>query len=353
MTNTSRSFKLLIIGVLLIFASLIPYYYGLHQVKEAAVIRAAIDIGSGATKLKVAVVDLENQKILKTLVDEQRAVSYQQAILEGDEMRFDEELMRQGIDAIQELKKIAMENQAEKVIGIATAAFRKAENGEDYVKRITEETGVEIAIIDQELEGELGFLAVDAAEGADENKMVVWDIGGGSLQLTMLGPERDIKIYRGQEASIPFRNYVIENIQGADRKTVKTPNPMTIDEMDRAEQHARRVAQSVDQIFKDKLIQPKTKVYGIGSIFSRGIEPLVVKNPFTALQLKDVVVSLAGKTDEELGGGDFVNVLLTNSLLVIGFMQELGINEVHVVDVNIADGAFFYTPFWTQQEAAK
>jgi len=351
MPDTSRSFKLFIIGVLLIFASLIPYYWGLHQVQTKTVIRAALDIGSGATKLRVAEIDLNENKIVRTLVDEQRTVSYQHALSQSGEMRFDEKTMQKGIQSILELKKLAMENQAQKVIGIATAAFRKAVNGEEFIQRINEETGVPVTIVDQEMEGELGFLAVEASIPVDENTMVVWDIGGGSLQLTMLGPDKKMMIYRGHEASIPFRNYVIQNLQGRDIKDYATPNPMTLDEMDEAEKHARLLARNVDQLFKDRLVNPKTKVYGIGSIFSRGIEPLVIKNPFTAKDLGDVTVGLVGMSDEDLGGGDFANVLVTNSLLVIGYMQELQIKEVQVVDVNIADGAFFFKPFWENEQA--
>jgi len=347
MPNTSRSFKLFIIGVLLIFASLIPYYWGLHQVQTKTVIRAAIDIGSGATKLRVAEIDLNNKKVVRILVDEQRPVSYQQMLSKSTQMRFGEELMQQGIDAIDELKKIAVDHQAKKVIGIATSAFRKAENAQEFVSRIQEETGVPVFIVDQETEGELGFLAVDATISVDEQTMVVWDIGGGSLQLTMMVQDK-MNIYRGREASIPFKNYVIQNIQGRDIKEFTSPNPMTLEDMDHAEKHARLLAKSVDQMFKDRLKEYGTNVYGIGSIFSRGIEPLVAKNPFSAKNLRDAVVPLAGKTDEELGGGDFVHVLITNSLLVMGFMEELEISEVQVVDVNIADGAFFINRFWEE-----
>jgi len=350
MPNTSRSFKLFIIGVLLIFASLIPYYWGLHQVQTKTVIRAAIDIGSGATKLRVAEVDLNQKKVIKVLVDEQRAVSYQQALSEGGDVRFNEAVMKRGIEAIEELKKIALENRAQIVIGIATAAFRKAQNGDEFVRKIKEHTDVTVFIVDQAIEGELGFLAVEATKPVDENTMVVWDIGGGSLQLTMMVDEK-MKIYRGHEASVPFRNYVIQNIQGRDIKNYTSPNPMTVDEMDEAEKHARMLAKNVDRLFKERLKENDTQVYGIGSIFSRGIEPLIVKNPFTAKDIRDAIVPLAGRTDEELGGGEFVDVLITNSLLVMGFMEELEIPDVEVVDVNIADGAFFLKQFWADEQA--
>lgn len=352
MPNTSRSFKLFIIGVLLIFGSLIPYYWGLHQEPPQTVIRAAIDIGSGATKLRVAKIDLKTNKIVKTLVDEQRPVPYQKALATGEQPVFNEKVMQQGIQAIKDLKQLALKYHAQKVIGIATAAFRKAENGEEFVHRITKETGVPVYIVDQKTEGELGFLAVEATVPVDENTMVVWDIGGGSLQLTMMGPDKKLIIYRGHEASVPFKNYIIENIQGRNIKNYTSPNPMTLQEMDDAENHSRMLAKSVDQVFKDRIQNPRTTVYGVGSIFSRGIEPLVVKNPFTVKDLTAVITPLAGKTDKELGGGDFSDVLISNALLVNGFMKELGIKQVHVVDVNVADGAFFMKAFWKNETKA-
>jgi exopolyphosphatase / guanosine-5'-triphosphate,3'-diphosphate pyrophosphatase len=351
MLDTNRSFKLFIIGVVLIFASLIPYYWGVHQVATSTVVRAALDIGSGATKLRVSEIDLKNNKIVRTLVNQQIAVPYQLSLSQSDDHRFDEEIMQEGIEAIQKLKKIAMDNQAEKIVGIATASFRKAQNGEAFVKRIFEETKVPVFIVDQELEGELGFYAVEATIPVDEERMIVWDIGGGSLQFTALDKEGNIVVYRGHEASIPFRQYVMQNIQGRDVKVYDTPNPLTLEDMSQAEKHARDLASRVDDVFKERLKDEESDIYGVGSIFSLGIEPLVRKSTFTVKELTEAVRPLAGKTDEELGGGDFADVQVTNALLVIGFMDELEIKEVTVVDVNAADGAFFIKRFWKPQEA--
>ncbi len=351
MPTTNRSFKLFIIGVVLIFASLIPYYWGVHQVSTNTVIRAALDIGSGATKLRVAEVDLNKNKIVKTIVNTQITVPYQQSLSKSGSQTIDEKTMEQGIEAIKKLKKLAVENQAKKIIGVATASFRNAHNSEEFAKRIFKETGVPIFIVDQKDEGELGFYAVEATIPIDEHKVIVWDIGGGSLQLTTMDKEGNIIVYRGHEASVPFRQYVIQNIQGRDVKIYDTPNPMTLDEMNHAEKHARQLAASVDQFFKDKINDPKISVYGIGSIFSLGIEPLAKKNPFTAQDLTEAVKPLAGKTDEEMDEGEFASVKATNALLIVGFMKELNIKKVTVVDVNVADGAFFVKKFWKPDEA--
>ena len=55
---------------------------------------------------------------------------------------------------------------------------------------------------------------------------------------------------------------------------------------------------------------------------------------------------MANKDDQQLGGGDYANVLTTNSILVLGYMQELNIKQMQALDINNADGALLYNDFW-------
>ncbi len=310
-------------------------------------VRAAIDIGSGATKLKVAKVDLKTQKIEQILVDESFTVQYQEALEKSPDGVFDEQVMQTGLEALKKSQALAQKHQAKKTVAVATASFRKAANIHAFIDRIFRETGIEVHIIDQQLEGILGFQATASQLDADPKHVIVWDIGGGSYQFSTLDPHGNVQVYRGVDASIPFKNHIIKHIKKHDPNLVTTPNPLTQVELKDATNHAHRLSKKVDDLFKKKISSSRTVVVGIGNIFAYGIYPLIgKKSSFTQQELFDRVQRLEGKTDEQLGGHDYVNVAVTNPVLVLGFMKSLGIQRMDIINVNNADGALLHSAFW-------
>lgn len=314
--------------------------------ESSTVVRAALDIGSGGTVLRVAEVDLQKNKIVKVLETKNYAVPYQEQLSNDKNGNFNRQIMDQGIEVIKDAKVIADKYHAEKVIAVATAAFRKAHNAENYIAEIKETTGVEVNVINQDLEGELAFQAVVADYGFDPTQLVVWDVGGGSLQLTTLNQQGKYDIYRGEEASIPFRTYVIESVKKQDPKSVSTPNPHNTEELLKAQLSAIRLTKRVDQLFKDKIQQPSVEVVGVGKILGLQVPKMINNDTVSLDQMIGAVANLVDKTDIEVGGGEFANVYVTNSILVLGFMEGLNIQKMHLADINPADGAFFYSPFW-------
>lgn len=310
------------------------------------VVRAAIDIGSGATKLRVAEVDLKSQKIVKILESQNYTVPYQEQLANDKDGNFNSQVMDQGINALQQAKEVAQKYQAEKVIAVATAAFRKAKNVDSYIEQIKEKTGIEVNVIDQHLEGELAFKAVVSQFGIDPSKLIVWDIGGGSYQLTTVDNEGKYDIYRGHDASVPFKNHVIEKIKKQDPQLVSTPNPHTTEELLKAQLQAVKLTNKIDTLFKEKIQHPSTQIVGVGNILGMHVPKMIKDDMATLDQMIGAVANLVDKSDADVGGGDFANVYVTNSILVAGFMAGLNIQKMHLADINPADGAFFYDPFW-------
>ncbi len=114
-----------------------------------------------------------------------------------------------------------------------------------------------------------------------------------------------------------------------------------------AEAYAFNLSTKVHQVLRDKLRRPETEVVGVDSVFGRGIALLIAKkNPFTVEVLTTIVQGLIGKTDIELGGGDFACIEVSNTLLALGLMKGLDIKQMSIIDVNNADGAMVYQPFW-------
>ncbi|MEM6538384.1 MAG: Ppx/GppA phosphatase family protein [Pseudomonadota bacterium] len=69
---------------------------------------------------------------------------------------------------------------------IATEACRIAENGEEFIDRVRNEAGLELEIIDQETEARLSVSGSASLIDRDADGVVVFDIGGGSTELSWL-----------------------------------------------------------------------------------------------------------------------------------------------------------------------
>ncbi len=313
------------------------------------VVRAAIDIGSGATKLKVAKINLNTQKIETVLVNESFSVQYQEELEKSPDGTFNDQVMKTGLETLKKSLEIAQKHGAEKVVAVATASFRNAANVQDFIDQIYRETDIKVHIIDQHLEGALGFQAATAQVSTDPSNVVVWDIGGGSYQFTTLDRKGNVIVHRGIDASIPFKNHVIKEIKKEDLSKTSTPNPLSNAQRIDAQKHAVNLSKKVDNLFKKKIRHPDTKVVGIGNIFAYGVHPLVgKKSTFTQKDLHEKVQCLEGKKDHDLGSGAYANVAVTNPILVLGFMQTLGIDQMDIIDINNADGALLHPLFWEE-----
>ena len=62
---------------------------------------------------------------------------------------------------------------------VATEACRNAENGENFIKRVREETGLRLEIIDGAAEAELATVGCGSLFENHADHIIVFDIGGG------------------------------------------------------------------------------------------------------------------------------------------------------------------------------
>ena len=66
---------------------------------------------------------------------------------------------------------------------IATEACRMASNGPEFITRVTNETGLELEIIDRETEARLAATGAEPLIDAEAESALVFDIGGGSTEV--------------------------------------------------------------------------------------------------------------------------------------------------------------------------
>ena len=86
-------------------------------------------------------------------------------------------------EVVAEALRIAEDKGVEDFLGFATSAVRDAVNGDDVLARIQDKTGASIRVLSGENEARLTFLAARRWFGWSSGRLLVVDIGGGSLEL--------------------------------------------------------------------------------------------------------------------------------------------------------------------------
>ncbi|HEU4422239.1 MAG TPA: Ppx/GppA phosphatase family protein [Pilimelia sp.] len=87
------------------------------------------------------------------------------------------------VAAIDEAKAAAARLETEDLLAFATSAVREATNSAEVLARIRTETGVDLQVLPGEEEARLTFLAVRRWFGWSAGRLLVLDIGGGSLEI--------------------------------------------------------------------------------------------------------------------------------------------------------------------------
>lgn len=77
----------------------------------------------------------------------------------------------------------AEDKGCEEVLPFATSAVREASNADAVLARVKDETGVDLQVLTGEEEARLTFLAARRWFGWSAGKLLLLDIGGGSLEV--------------------------------------------------------------------------------------------------------------------------------------------------------------------------
>src|SRR5262249_12140375 len=108
-----------------------------------------------------------------------------------------DETMARTTEALRDFQAIARGAQAKRIGAVATAAMRDASNGALFARRVKEELGIRIDIIGAQTEAGYGFTG--AVRGLAVSNGLLFDVGGGSMQVTTFAKRRTV-----DAISLPF-----------------------------------------------------------------------------------------------------------------------------------------------------
>ena len=100
--------------------------------------------------------------------------------------RLSDAAMDRTIEALKQCRNKLREHEPARMRLIATEACRAASNGEAFIARIKDETGLELEIVDRQTEAELAVTGCADLIEAESAGALMFDIGGGSSELARL-----------------------------------------------------------------------------------------------------------------------------------------------------------------------
>lgn len=116
------------------------------------------------------------------------------------------------IEFIQQSQVVSEQLGVSKTIAFATSAIRDAPNQADLRERVETETGVHIDVLSGEVEAELTFLAARRWVGWSAGRLMIFDIGGGSLELAVGDDEEpDIAVSLPLGAGLLTRQFLAQD----------------------------------------------------------------------------------------------------------------------------------------------
>ena len=154
---------------------------------------AVIDIGSNSSRVMVFQRDDCNH--LRLLAGSRAPLRLVRDV--DERAQLSEATMARSMDALRDFRAIAARSGARRIVAVATAALRDAANGAVFAERVHRELNIRIDIIEGLTEARYGFTG--AIRGSAASTGLLFDLGGGSLQVTRFAQRRLVNA-----TSLPF-----------------------------------------------------------------------------------------------------------------------------------------------------
>ena len=301
---------------------------------------AAIDIGSNSIKL--VVVDAAASDSFAVLVREKEAVRLgHETLLKGYLGR---PTVLRAATCIKRFRSIAEARGAEKVITVATASVREANNSANFIKAIEQKTGVRVEVLSGIEEARLIGLA--AAQGCGDGKATLLniDIGGGSTELSIFrdgAPQNLVSLKLGAV--------------GLSERYIKSDPPGT-QELDSLRTEIRAALQRPARELRESkwnavtgtsgtilAIRSAIRFQSADNLEPKGSETQLDQMQINLPRLIELNQNLASMTSSERRittgiSAQRADIIVSGGLILEGTMRALGVKTVRACDWALREG---------------
>lgn len=283
---------------------------------------ASIDIGSNSIKL--VVVETETSTSFKVLASEREVVRLGQETLVNKHIG--EAARNRAIDCLARFGAIAKAQGAERIVAIATASVREANNADDFLRAVEEKTGLRVEVLSGMEEARLIGLAASQGCTPKGSTSLNIDIGGGSTE---------ISIFRNAEP-IMLRSVNLGAVGLTDR-FIRSDPPST-NELDGLRKEIRVSLESSASELRDQKWDNTTATSGTAMTIGAALSPVI-----TFADLKRLNETLAAMTIAERRSAinlspQRADIIVAGGLVLEEIMSALGIESVQTCDWSLREG---------------
>jgi exopolyphosphatase/guanosine-5'-triphosphate,3'-diphosphate pyrophosphatase len=257
-------------------------------------------------------------------------------LVEGN--RLSASVTRQLRTFVDEALQIAEDKGVEELLAFATSAVRDAANGDEVLTRVKDAAGVAIRVLPGEEEARLTFLAARRWFGWSSGRLLMLDIGGGSLEIAAgIDEEPDVAISLPLGAARLTRDWLSGNPPASDqvrklRKHVRAEIARLAADVARAGQPDRAVATS-------KTFRQLARISGAAP----SADGPYVRRSVTHADVTDLAKRLAAMPSDQratLPGVSLVRApqLAAGALVADAAMDLLGIAELEICPWALREG---------------
>ncbi|MFG2619099.1 Ppx/GppA family phosphatase [Streptomyces sp. NPDC048507] len=242
------------------------------------------------------------------------------------------------VSVIGDAVQAAEDKGCEDLLPFATSAVREATNADEVLARVKAETGLELPVLSGEDEARLTFLAVRRWFGWSAGKLLVLDIGGGSLEIAYgidEDPDTAVSLPLGAgrltSAWLPGDPPDPADVKAL-RRHVRTQIARTVGEFSRSGAPDHVVATS-------KTFKQLARIAGA----AREADGLYVQRDLTRKSLAEWVPRLTEMTIAERGALPGVSEgraaqLLAGALVAEATMDLFGVDELEICPWALREG---------------
>ena len=239
---------------------------------------------------------------------------------------------------VDEALQIAEDKGVEELLAFATSAVRDAANGDEVLSKVKDGTGVAIRVLPGEEEARLTFLAARRWFGWSSGRLLMLDIGGGSLEIAAgIDEEPDVAISLPLGAARLTRDWLTGNPPKPEqvrqlRKHVRAEIARLAADVARPGQPDRAVATS-------KTFRQLARISGAAP----SAEGPYVRRSVTHEDVKDLAKRLAAMPSDQratLPGVSLVRApqLAAGAVVADAAMDLLGLAELEVCPWALREG---------------
>lgn len=246
---------------------------------------------------------------------------------------------RRGVEVLDRFCRLAREHGVTRWVAVATSAVRDAQNGEQFAAAVYRKTGLRIRVISGKEESRLIFLGALAGRRLGRRRVLVIDVGGGSVELIV-----------GRPAQMDF----LDSFPlGVSRLTdlFLQKDPPSKKQLEKLECHVEKVlrksARKIRKLSWSQVVGASGTMINLGSMIyeSKTMQPFYLNKPysFSRKALRRVhqkIVSISLRERLRFPGLDAkrADLIVAGSALTLALMRLLKFKKITLSRGGIREG---------------